>query len=144
MDVLGAEDQAASQRIGAATYAVLYAVARSMTLGGAGLVLESNFRRGTSDHELAELVERSRAVFVHCTVSDAVRRQRYATRDRHPGHFDGTVLATWDPDVAVFAPPATLTTMGLTVIEADGAAPTEETVVRIGASIAKIWPGSAT
>lgn len=125
MDALGAVDRAASQRIGSATYAVLYAVARSMLDGGAGLVLESNFRRGISDRELAPLVERSRAIFVHCTVPDADRRRRYAGRDRHPGHFDSLLIAAWDSDTTAFGPPDV---DGLTVIHADGTAPSAKTV----------------
>ena len=91
-------------------------------------MLESNFRRGISDHELRPLVGRAHAVFVHCTVADAERRRRYAARTRHPGHFDGALLAAWDPDVTVFEPPDL---DGLTVIEADGAAPTAITVVHV-------------
>lgn len=107
---------------------MLYAVARSLLDAGAGIVLESNFRRGISEPELRPLVERSRAVFVHCAVPDAERRRRYAGRIRHPGHFDAALLAAWDPDAAVFGPPDL---DGLTNIEADGAAPTAETVATV-------------
>jgi len=86
---------------------------------GTGLVLESNFRRGISDEELRPLVDRSRAVFVHCTVPDAERHRRYASRTRHPGHFDAAQLAAWDPDATVFGPPDL---DDLRVIEADGSA----------------------
>ncbi|GAC1701079.1 MAG: hypothetical protein NVS9B6_15550 [Candidatus Limnocylindrales bacterium] len=106
---------------------MLYAVAQSLLDAGVGLVLESNFRRGVSEAELRPLVERSRAVFVHCAVPDAERRRRYAGRSRHPGHFDAALLAAWDPDATVFGPPD----LRLTVIEADGAAPTAETVAGV-------------
>ena len=129
---MGAEDRAASQRIGRATYAVLYGVAESLLAAGTGLVLESNFRRGTSGDELRPLVERSRALFVHCTVSDAERRRRYSVRTRHPGHFDAEQLAGWDPDVRIFGPPKL---DGLAVIEADGVAPTKETVAAVRACV---------
>jgi len=65
---------------------------------------------------------------VHCAVPDAERRRRYAARIRHPGHFDETVLAAWDPDVTIFGPPAIA---GLSVIDADGAAATAATVAGI-------------
>jgi len=107
---------------------VLYSVAGSLLAAGTGLVLESNFRRGISDDELRPLVEGSRAVFIHCTVPDAERRRRYAARTRHPGHFDAALLAAWDPDATVFGPPDL---GGLTVTEADGAAPTAGTVAQL-------------
>ena len=128
LDTLGAADRAASQRIGSATYAVLYAVASSLLAAGTSFVVESNFRRGTSDRELAPLIRRARAIFIHCSVSDGERRRRYAARDRHPGHFDGALLAAWESDVTVFGPPAL---DGLVVNEADGAAPTAETVAAV-------------
>lgn len=128
LDTLGADDRAASQRIGGATYAVLYAVAASLLDAGTGLVLESNFRRGISDRELAPLVRRARAVFVHCTVPDAERRRRYAARVRHPGHFDADLLAAWQADTAAFGPPDI---DGLAAIDVDGTRPAAETVSEV-------------
>ena len=107
---------------------MLYAVAASVIDSGTGLVLESNFRRGVSDAELRPLVNRSRAVFVHCTVPDIERRRRCAERIRHPGHFDAALLAAWDPEITVFGPPAL---DDLTIIEADGAARLTDALSRL-------------
>ena len=118
----------ASQRIGSAAYAVLYAVAGSLLAAGTGFVLESNFRRGLSDRELAPLVERARAIFVRCTVPDTERWRRYAERVRHPGHFDAALLAAWEADIAIFDPPDI---DGLTLIDADGTMPVAAGVARV-------------
>ncbi len=107
---------------------MLYSVARSLLAAGTGFVLESNFRRGLSDRELAPVVERARAIFVRCTVPDAERRRRYAERVRHPGHFDAAQLAAWEADITIFDPPDIV---GLTVIDADGTTPVAATVARI-------------
>jgi len=105
MDILGAPDIEASRRIGRATYAVLFALAGAAVSAGSGVVVESNFHRERSAEALVELAARGRAVFVHCVVPDALRRARYATRARHPGHFDRALLAAWDDDVSIFEPP---------------------------------------
>ena len=107
---------------------MLYAVAASLLDARIGLVLESNFRRGVSDPELAPLIRRARAAFVHCAVPDAERRRRYAARARHPGHFDAVLLAAWESDTTTFGPPDV---DGLTVIDADGTRPTAETVTEV-------------
>ena len=107
---------------------MLYTVAGSLLAAGTGFVLESNFRRGISDGELGPLVERSRAVFVHCTVPDAERRRRYAERVRHPGHFDAALLAAWEADTALFGPPDLA---DLTVVDIDGAAPSDTSVAQV-------------
>jgi len=107
---------------------VLYAVAGSLLAAGTGLVLESNFRRGTSDRELAPLIGHARAVFIHCAVPDPERRRRYAARVRHAGHFDAALLAVWDTDTTAFGPPDV---DGLAVIDADGTAPVADTAAKV-------------
>jgi len=106
MDVLGAPDIASSQRVGRATYAVLWTMAGAIVTAGGGLVLESNFHREVSAEPLRALAARGDATFVHCVAPLDVIRRRYAERVRHPGHKDAERLATWDGDLTVFEPPA--------------------------------------
>ena len=106
MDVLGAPDIESSQRVGRATYAVLWAMADAIVSSGQGLVLESNFHRELSADGLRALAARGDATFVHCVAPVDVIKQRYASRVRHPGHKDAERLASWDGDLSVFEPPA--------------------------------------
>lgn len=80
-DALGTGDRDWSDRLGAAAYAVLWALAAGM----AEAVLEANFGAAHAG-PLRALCDRP--VQVHCTCSDDVRRQRFAGRRRHPGHVD--------------------------------------------------------
>ncbi|MGH9156779.1 MAG: AAA family ATPase [Acidimicrobiales bacterium] len=80
-DALGTGDEDWSKRLGAATYAVLWALAP----GFPAAVLEANF--GALDvSRLSELCERP--VQVHCTSPHAELIERFDTRQRHPGHLD--------------------------------------------------------
>jgi len=90
MDSLGAEDLARSRALGVATFAVMFALARSHLETGVGLVLEANFARGVSEADLRPLAARSRAVLVHCWAPREVLVARYRARaaHRHPGHHD--------------------------------------------------------
>lgn len=85
-DGLGIGDLAWSQRLGAATYLVLGALVEESVRAGAGLVLEANFVRGGMEARLAELP--ARFVQVHCSAPLEVLVERYAARERHPGHLD--------------------------------------------------------
>ncbi|HYW26678.1 MAG TPA: AAA family ATPase [Terriglobales bacterium] len=90
MDAVGPVDLERSKALGVATFAVMYALARSHLDTGAGLVLEANFASGVSEPELRPLVARSRAVLVHCWAPRDVLIERYRERapHRHPGHHD--------------------------------------------------------
>ena len=92
LDALGAPDRAASQRLGAASWALLYAVLDALVGKVPGVVVESNFARGRSEAELRPLVERARSVLLQCeTTADEVARRiaaRPGTGDRHAGHHD--------------------------------------------------------
>jgi predicted kinase len=94
-DTLGAPDRAASVRLGLASFWLLHQVAGRLLdapAGVRGLVLESNFRRGQSEPDLAALVTRARAVLIHCHGDPQVIVRRYGERaergERHPGHHD--------------------------------------------------------
>lgn len=107
MDVLEAPDRAASRRIGAASYGVLFAVARALVDGGVSFVLESNFRREESAGELRALAARSRAVLLQCDSPRDLLLRRYLERApaRHPGHHDERGELSADIDTAAFEPP---------------------------------------
>lgn len=117
MDVLDVPDRAASRRVGAASYAVLYEIARAVLDGGAGLVLESNFRRVASLPELHALSERADAVLVQCHASRDILLQRYVARapSRHRGHHDAHVELAADLDADEFEPPD----LGIPVLRVD-------------------------
>jgi len=84
-DGLGTADLAWSQRLGEATYLAMLALAEESVAAGASLVLEANFIRG-GEARLAALP--ARFVQVHCTAPLEVLVERYASRERHPGHID--------------------------------------------------------
>ncbi|HKN63859.1 MAG TPA: ATP-binding protein [Gaiellaceae bacterium] len=84
-DALGTGDLAWSQRLGEATYHVLLAIVEGSVSAGASLVLEANFVRGR-EAGLAALP--ARFFQVHCTAPLDVLVERYAGRERHPGHVD--------------------------------------------------------
>lgn len=98
-DTLGAADRAASRRLGMASFRLMLQMAARLLdapEGVRGLVLESNFRRGLSEPDLAQLVGRSRSVLIHCEGDPQVIVRRYRERaergERHPGHHDLEVV----------------------------------------------------
>ena len=80
MDVLGAPDVASSERIGRATYSVLWLVAEALVSRGMGLVLESNFDRDISAPHLQAIAKHGEATFVLCVAPVEVISARYAAR----------------------------------------------------------------
>lgn len=96
MDELGAPDRARSSELGRASYALLYDVAGRLLEAAVGVVIESNFNRGTSEDELGPLVAQARAVLIHCDAPPGTIEKRYRERavegDRHPGHHDREAL----------------------------------------------------
>lgn len=84
-DALGSGDLAWSQRLGEATYLAMLAIAEESVAAGSGLVLEANFIRG-AESRLAALP--ACLVQVHCSAPLEVLVERYASRERHPGHVD--------------------------------------------------------
>ena len=133
-DSLGAPDREASKRLGAATYALLYAMADWLLDAGAGLVLESNFWRDASEPQFAPLTARSRAVLVHCTAAPEVLERRYRERgergERHPVHYDALELPHVREGIAAGRlEPLALDVPVLVVDTADGYRPDFEAVV---------------
>jgi predicted kinase len=104
-DALGAPpDVPASMRLGAAAYAMLYLAAERLIEAGAGLIIESNFRRGLSEAELKPLLAWSDPALIHCSAAPEVVRSRYAERsnrgERHAAHLDAHRAAALAEDLA--------------------------------------------
>lgn len=93
-DSLGWSDRAWSQRLGAASYALLHAVMAAQMKAGASLLVESNFQRTLDSGRLRGLVEQhgysAAQVECHCDEGVLLRRfeQRAAGQSRHPGHVE--------------------------------------------------------
>lgn len=85
-DSLGADDVAASDRLGAAAYALIFALARAMLSAGVSVIVEANFFRD-HEREFVALPEH-RLVQILCAAPLEVLVDRYASRSRHPGHHD--------------------------------------------------------
>jgi predicted kinase len=90
-DGLGTGDLAWSQRLGTATYLAIGALLEDAVAAGACVVTEANFVRGSDlETRLASLP--ARFVQIHCSAPLDVLLERYAARERHPGHVDGERL----------------------------------------------------
>jgi predicted kinase len=86
-DALGSGDLEWSQRLGVGTYEILSALVEESVDVGASLVLEGNFVRGSElEARLAALP--ARFVQIHCSAPLGLLLERYASRERHPGHVD--------------------------------------------------------
>ncbi len=132
MDSLGASDLATSQRIGSATWELLYRVAGWLLDVGVGSVIEGNF--GARAREpLTRLTSRSRAVQISCRCADSLSQERYARRsvapDRHPGHMDEVRIERGQLATSTFGP-LDLGIPTLTVDTTDGYRPTLEQIVQ--------------
>jgi predicted kinase len=85
-ETLGAGDVAASERLGRAAYALLFAQARTLLANRVSLILEANFFRD-QEPEFAALPPH-RLLQLHCEAPLPVLLARYARRSRHAGHHD--------------------------------------------------------
>jgi predicted kinase len=102
-DGLGGEGRAWSQRLGAATFEVLFHVLGELLDNGVSSIAEGNFSRV----EPFSALPAARVVQVHVTARPEVLRERFATRaERHPVHYDDEVVdevparveaGEWDP-----------------------------------------------
>lgn len=87
-DALGAGDVEWSQRLGKASYALIFVFCRALLARGQSMIAEANFFAGTDEERFTELPPH-RLVQVHCTAPLEVLRARWESRrDRHPGHLD--------------------------------------------------------
>lgn len=85
-ETLGPGDVAWSGRLGDAAYDLMFALARTMLAARVSLIVEANFFGGQAAR-FASLPEH-RLVQIHCDAPLAVLLERYAARQRHPGHHD--------------------------------------------------------
>jgi predicted kinase len=83
-DTLGTGDVEWSSRLGIASYELLFVVAHRLLEAGTDCILETNFNRADPFRALPA----ARIVQISCTAPDHVLLERYAGRERHPGHND--------------------------------------------------------
>ena len=88
-DILGVGDREWSRKLGAATYEILFALARRLLESRVSCILESNF----SHAEPLRALPPARVVQIFCTAPAEVILERYGQRVRHPGHLDGEIVA---------------------------------------------------
>jgi len=102
-DVLGGEGRERSQRLGAATFEVIFHVLRELLAHGCSAATEGNFGRAEPFRELPP----ARIVQVYADAPPDVVCERFRTRNRsHPVHYDLKVIdevparmaaGEWDP-----------------------------------------------
>ena len=83
---LGAGDSAWSGRLGDAAYGLIFALGSRALSAGAAVIVEANFFVGQAD-DFARLPPH-RTLQIHCHAPLDVLLDRYASRERHPGHHD--------------------------------------------------------
>jgi len=112
-EVLGTGDSGFSRQLSAASFAVLFAVARELLMRDLSVILEGNFRTGEHEGPLLETLppgSQPAAVIVQvlCRVEEAERlerlRRRGADPGRHAGHRDLAPRATRDGEAFLQLP----------------------------------------
>lgn len=92
-DELGTGDRAWSQRLGRATFVVLYDVAARLLRAGTSVVVEANIAAEAAERDFA-LLPAHRLVQVHVNAPAGILRRRYDARSsdgsRHGGHHSDT------------------------------------------------------
>jgi predicted kinase len=87
-EALGVGDVEWSQRLGKASYALIFAFCGELLAAGQSVIAEANFFAGLDEARFAELPGH-RLVQIHCTAPLDILLARYQGRtDRHPGHLD--------------------------------------------------------
>ena len=95
-DSLGTGDTEWSQRLGAATWDLLFLLYEKLLKGGASFIAESNFSTRYHPGRFRELIERYPfvAVEIHCFADPSVLADRFrgrqASGERHPVHHGAT------------------------------------------------------
>jgi len=91
-DKLPAHSVEESKALGAATFHLLFHLARRGISADVNLALEGNFYRGHAEPELSPALSCARAVLIHCYADPEVSVRRFRERakrgERHPVHFD--------------------------------------------------------
>ena len=80
----------ASGTLGTGAYAAMFAMAARLVESGTSIGLESNFRRGRAEPDLARLAGIADPRVVHCVADAPTIRRRYEARapERHAAHLD--------------------------------------------------------
>ena len=89
-EVFGTGDRAWSQSLGRATFELLFARVAAELRAGRPVIAEANFE-ARSVERFAELPP-ARVVQIHLTAPAQVLLERFAARERHPGHLDGAIV----------------------------------------------------
>ena len=93
---LGVGDRAWSQRLGGATYALIFHLVSRQLQAGRPCVIEGTFGAEIANSRFADLCERwpFLALQIFCTAPEGVLVSRYAERvpSRHPGHLDTSIV----------------------------------------------------
>jgi predicted kinase len=85
-DILGTGDIERSNRLGSASFGLLFDFAAALLESGTDVIIEANFFRGAEPQFSA--LPTHRAVQIHCTAPLDVLVSRYTGRLRHYGHRD--------------------------------------------------------
>lgn len=102
-DSLGWDDLAWSQRLGGASYALLYHTAEALLRAECSLIVESNFDPLLDRPRLLDLAARHPflPLQIRCMAEGPVLferfKQRVAGGTRHPGHLDHLNIAVYEP-----------------------------------------------
>lgn len=103
-DSLGVIERKISRHLGEAAMRLMYVVARKTLEAGVGIMIEANFYRGISEHDLREVLALADGVMLHCTAPPEVLKARYAERaesgERHPVHDDADSAEDVERDIA--------------------------------------------
>jgi predicted kinase len=93
---LGIGDRAWSQRLGGATYALMFHTLGRQLAAGRPCVVEGTFTSDIANRRFAEVCGQWPfvALQIFCTAPEEVLVARYATRapGRHPGHVDAAIV----------------------------------------------------
>jgi len=86
-DALGVGDVEWSRRLGRATFSLIFGFLTSLLTARRSVIAEANFFRGLDEQHFAALPPH-RVVQLHCSAPLELLVERYAGRERHPGHLD--------------------------------------------------------
>jgi predicted kinase len=101
-------DRESSNRLGGATFPVLYAIARVQVELGLAAVLEAPFHWRWAGPELGTLVARSAMILCEADATTSLARYGGRAGARHPVHLDAERLAEDSVPAVVEPPPGTL------------------------------------
>jgi predicted kinase len=97
-DTIGIGDLEFSKRLGAAAFAIVWHVLEQELAASRAAIVEGNF---SAQYDVSR-VERLQGLYeldlvqIHCHAPIEVLRDRYASRQRHPGHLDRERLPAID------------------------------------------------